>query len=256
MKRIEISNLSKIYTMPISEQEDGQSFRDFFSSFFTKDRTKAFYALHDISLSVEEGEVVGLIGKNGSGKSTLLKILSGIVAPTSGQAIVRGRIASLLEVGTGFHGDLTGRENIFLSGVILGMSHSEIKQYLDQIIEYAGIYSFIDVPVKKYSSGMRLRLAFSVAAHLNVDILLIDEVLAVGDDFFKKKCLQTIGGLRNLGKTILFTSHDLDAIRDLCTKAVLLENGEIKNVGDVGAVSCVYESSFTQPYVPVDQAIR
>lgn len=244
MKRIEIFNLSKKYAISDSDISEGLSFRDSFYSLFSRDKQKDFYALRDVSLSVEEGQVVGLIGKNGSGKSTLLKILSGIVAPTSGKAIMRGRVASLLEVGTGFHGDLTGRENIFLSGVILGMSQREVKKYLDQIIDYAGIASFADIPVKKYSSGMRLRLAFSVAAHLNVDILLIDEVLAVGDDLFKQKCLRTISGLKNEGKTILFTSHDLDTVRSLCSLGVWLQEGVVKAGGQIHQVADLYVDSY------------
>jgi lipopolysaccharide transport system ATP-binding protein len=244
MKRIEIFNLSKKYTLSDTDASEGQSFRDSFFSLFLKNKQKDFYALRDISLSIEEGQVVGLIGKNGSGKSTLLKILSGIVAPTSGKAIIRGRVASLLEVGTGFHADLTGRENIFLSGVILGMKQSEIRKYLDQIIDYAGITSFIDVPVKKYSSGMRLRLAFSVAAHLNVDILLIDEVLAVGDDVFKQKCLSSINNLKHNGKTILFTSHDLDVVRELCSQGIWLQSGVIKASGVMHQVADFYLDSY------------
>lgn len=244
MKRIEVLNLSKKYSLSQAEIGEGESFRDSFTNIFFPKQQRDFYALRDISFDVDAGEVLGIVGKNGSGKSTLLKILSGIVAPSAGKAVIRGRVASLLEVGTGFHGDLTGRENIFLSGVILGMSQKSIKNYLDEIIYYADIAGFIDVPVKKYSSGMRLRLAFSVAAHLNVDVLLIDEVLAVGDDLFKKKCLGTINNLKKDGKTIFFTSHDLDAIRDLCTSAILLESGSIKHRGDVNEVACLYEKSI------------
>lgn len=243
MNCIEVQHLSKKYELSEANQGEGQSFREFFGGFFSSP-TKEFYALDKVSFEVEEGQVLGIIGKNGSGKSTLLKILSGIIAPTSGKALVRGRIASLLEVGTGFHGDLTGRENIFLSGVILGMSQREVRKYLDEIIDYAGIESFVDVPVKKYSSGMRLRLAFSVAAHLNVDILLIDEVLAVGDDLFRKKCLRSIDGLKKEGKTILFTSHDLSTVRSLCTYGLWLQHGRVQSQGLIKDVADSYEHQY------------
>jgi len=186
-----------------------------------------FWALQDVSFKVDQGEVVGIIGRNGSGKSTLLKIISEITEPTTGEARIRGRVGSLLEVGTGFHPELTGRENIFLNGAILGMSRTEIKQKFDQIVEFSEIGKFIDTPVKRYSSGMYVRLAFAVAAHLEPEILLIDEVLAVGDVRFQQKCIGKMGEVSNSGRTILFVSHNMDTILNLCSAVYVLDNGHI-----------------------------
>lgn len=238
MKAITVENLSKMYSVTTA-QDQGMSFREMLTgqmqSLFTKGpKQEPFYALKDVSFEVEQGEVLGIIGKNGSGKSTLLKILSKITAPTSGKAIVRGRVASLLEVGTGFHAELTGRENIFMSGIILGMKRWEINKHFDEIVSFAGVEKFLDIPVKKYSSGMRLRLAFSVAAHLQPEILLIDEVLAVGDYEFEKKCLNTIKKFNKEGRTALFVSHSMVAIQRLCKKCLLLSNGQIDYFGDIG----------------------
>ena len=196
-----------------------------------KTDTKAgkIWALKDINLNIQQGEILGVIGGNGAGKSTLLKILSRITSPTSGTVKIRGRIASLLEVGTGFHPELTGKENIYLNGAILGMTKKEISQKLEQIIEFSGISSFIDTPVKRYSTGMRVRLAFSVAAHLDPEILLIDEVLAVGDADFQRKCLGKMENISNSGRTILFVSHNMSAIKQLCQKAIVLNNGLIEH---------------------------
>ena len=186
---------------------------------------KEFWALRDVSFDVQPGEVVGIIGKNGAGKSTLLKILSRITQQTSGEIRLRGRVASLLEVGTGFHPDLTGRENVFLNGAILGMTKAEIRRKLDEIVAFAEVEQFIDTPVKRYSSGMYVRLAFSVAAHLEPEILIVDEVLAVGDVAFQQKCLGKMGTAARTGRTILFVSHNLAAVQNLCRRAVLLEHG-------------------------------
>ncbi len=187
-----------------------------------------FWALEDIDFKVEAGESIGIIGRNGAGKSTLLKILSRITPPTKGEIILRGRVASLLEVGTGFHPELTGRENVFFNGSILGMKHAEIKRKFDEIVDFSGVESFIDTPLKHYSSGMQMRLAFSVAAHLDSEILLIDEVLAVGDAEFQKKCIGKMDDVsKGDGKSILFVSHNLTALSDLCPKSVLLLNGKI-----------------------------
>lgn len=194
------------------------------------------YALKDVSFTVEPGEVVGIIGKNGSGKSTLLKILSRVTSPTRGRVTMRGKVASLLEVGTGFHPELSGRENIFLNGAILGMSHQEINRRFDEIVEFSGVAKFLNTPVKHYSSGMILRLAFSVAAFLDPEILIIDEVLAVGDVAFQKKCMQTVNDLGKHGKTIIFVSHDMGAVRKLCSKAILLSHGQIVTQGSVNEV--------------------
>ncbi len=191
-------------------------------------RNETFWALKDINFSVGKGEVIGVIGANGAGKSTLLKILTGITPPTTGEIKITGTVASLLEVGTGFHPELTGRENIYLNGAILGMPRKEIAKKFDRIVEFSGIEKFLDTPVKRYSSGMYVRLAFSVAAHLEPDILLVDEVLAVGDAEFQKKCLGKMDEVtRTGGRTIIFVSHNMDAISQLCTKTVLIEKGEI-----------------------------
>jgi len=191
-----------------------------------------FWALKNVSATIQKGEVIGIIGPNGSGKSTLLKILTGITPPTEGEIRLRGKVASLLEVGTGFHPELTGRENVFLNGAILGMTKKDIAQKFDAIVAFAGIDQFIDTPVKYYSSGMYVRLAFSVAAHMEPDILLVDEVLAVGDAEFQKKCLGKMEEVtRQAGRTILFVSHNMAAIQQLCTKTILLEKGKVKMIG-------------------------
>ncbi len=192
---------------------------------------EAFWALKDVSFKVEEGEVLGIIGRNGAGKSTLLKILSRIVAPTEGEIILNGRVGSLLEVGTGFHPELTGRENIFMNGSLLGMSHAEISKHFDEIVDFSGVEKFLDTPVKFYSSGMYTRLAFSVAAHLRTEILIIDEVLAVGDTEFQKKCLNKMDTVAKSGRTILFVSHNMNAIKSICNKICLLQNGSIAGIG-------------------------
>jgi lipopolysaccharide transport system ATP-binding protein len=190
-----------------------------------------FWALHDVSFEVHRGEVLGIIGRNGAGKSTLLKILSRITEPTSGRATIRGRVASLLEVGTGFHQDLTGRENIYLNGAILGMSRAEIKSKFDEIVDFAEIEKFLDTPVKRYSSGMYVRLAFAVAAHLEPEILIIDEVLSVGDVVFQKKCLGKMQSTANSGKTVLFVSHNMQTVAGLTERAVLLHGGRVVAIG-------------------------
>lgn len=200
-----------------------------------------FWALRNINLDINRGEIVGIIGPNGAGKSTLLKILTGITPPTEGEITMRGKVASLLEVGTGFHPELTGRENIFLNGAILGMTKKEIVKKFDAIVEFAGIEKFLDTPVKYYSSGMYVRLAFSVAAHLEPDILLVDEVLAVGDAEFQKKCLGKMEEVsKKSGRTILFVSHNMGAIQNLCKKTILINHGELEMVGETGKVIDYY----------------
>lgn len=189
------------------------------------------WALKDIDFTVQQGNAVGIIGRNGAGKSTLLKILSQVTAPTSGEVKIRGRMASLLEVGTGFHPELTGRENIFLNGSILGMNRREIERKFDEIVEFSGVETYIDTPVKRYSSGMYVRLAFAVAAHLEPDILIVDEVLAVGDVAFQKKCLGKMEDVTKGGRTILFVSHNMAAIENLCTQGVYLDEGKVKFLG-------------------------
>lgn len=192
---------------------------------------ETIWALKDIDFTVQQGNAVGIIGRNGAGKSTLLKILSQVTAPTSGEVKVRGRMASLLEVGTGFHPELTGRENIFLNGAILGMSRREIERKFDEIVDFSGVETYIDTPVKRYSSGMYVRLAFAVAAHLEPDILIVDEVLAVGDVAFQKKCLGKMEDVTKGGRTILFVSHNMAAIENLCTQGVYLDEGKVKFLG-------------------------
>jgi len=199
----------------------------------TSPRAETIWALKDVSLEVAEGEVLGIIGRNGAGKTTLLKILSRITEPTGGRVTLTGRVASLLEVGTGFHPELTGRENIYLNGAILGMNRFEIGRRFDEIVSFAEIEQFLDTPVKRYSSGMYMRLAFAVAAHLEPEILLVDEVLAVGDVAFQRKCLGRMGAVAREGRTILFVSHNMAAIRSLCTRAILLESGQVKSSGCV-----------------------
>jgi lipopolysaccharide transport system ATP-binding protein len=200
------------------------------------------YALRDVSFEVKQGEVLGIIGRNGAGKSTLLKVLSRVTAPTSGEVRVKGRIASLLEVGTGFHPELTGRENIFLNGTILGMTKAEIRSKLDEIVDFSGVEKFIDTPVKRYSSGMTVRLAFAVAAHLEPEILIVDEVLAVGDASFQKRCLGKMQDVAKDGRTILFVSHNMQAVRTLCSSGFVLEAGELAFAGTCGECVTNYES--------------
>ena len=203
-----------------------------------------FWALRDVSFSVNQGEVVGIIGRNGAGKSTLLKILSRITEPTTGRVRLRGRVASLLEVGTGFHPDLTGRENIFLNGAILGMGRAEIRRKFDEIVAFAEVEKFMDTPVKRYSSGMYVRLAFAVAAHLEPEILVVDEVLAVGDTMFQRKCLGKMEEVAKTdGRTVLFVSHNTAAVQNLCRRALLLESGRLVFQGDTSDALAHYVSS-------------
>jgi len=197
------------------------------------DTIEEVWALKDVSFEVQKGEVIGIIGRNGAGKSTLLKVLSRITEPSTGRVTIRGRVASLLEVGTGFHPELTGRENIYLNGTILGMARAEIKKKFDEIVEFAEIDKYLDTPVKRYSSGMYVRLAFAVAAHLEPEILVVDEVLAVGDLKFQQKCLGKMGEVSKSGRTVLFVSHNMEAIRTLCGQALYLSEGLIKHAGNV-----------------------
>jgi lipopolysaccharide transport system ATP-binding protein len=232
---VQVQNLAKKYQIATGKHRH-DTLRDqisdavrslFRSNGHSHPGTETFWALKDISFEVKQGEVVGVIGRNGAGKSTLLKILSRITVPTAGTADIYGRAASLLEVGTGFHGELTGRENIYLNGAMLGMKRVEIQRKFDAIVEFSGVEKFIDTPVKRYSSGMYVRLAFAVAAHLEPEILIIDEVLAVGDLAFQKKCLGKMGEVAKSGRTVLFVSHHMPSILGLCPTAILLEAGQI-----------------------------
>ncbi len=260
---IEVNNLGKKYV--IGHQRGGYiALRDViagaFKRPFTFIKTKArravglekkedFWALKGVDFKVNKGEVIGIIGRNGAGKSTLLKILSQITPPTEGEVILRGRVGSLLEVGTGFHPELTGRENIFLNGAILGMKRTEIAAKFDDIVKFAGVERFLDTPVKRYSSGMYVRLAFSVAAHMEPDILIVDEVLAVGDAEFQKKCLGKMEEVtRQDGRTIIFVSHNMGAIQQLCEKTIWLENGKVAMIGKSHEVIEHYlKHASTQP---------
>lgn len=228
---LEISSVSKKYTLH-HEQHGYKSLRESVMNVMRPRVTsEEFYALSDISYNVYAGESIGIIGKNGAGKSTLLKILSRITYPTSGKITVRGRIASLLEVGTGFHPELTGRENIYLNGSILGMLRKEIERKFDEIVDFSGTERFLDTPLKHFSSGMQLRLAFAVAAFLEPEVLIIDEVLAVGDAEFQKRCIGKMESVSKSGRTILFVSHNMGAVQSLCQKGIYLKNGRIDHVG-------------------------
>ena len=207
-----------------------------------RDVDNDFWALRDVSFDIQEGDVVGIIGGNGAGKSTLLKVLSRITEPTSGEARIRGRVASLLEVGTGFHPELSGRDNIFLNGTILGMSRGEVKAKFDEIVDFSGIEKFIDTPVKRYSSGMYVRLAFAVAAHLEPEIMIVDEVLAVGDGDFQKKCLGKMKSIHESGRTVLFVSHQLNMLTSLCTRGIVLKQGTVTFDGAVDAAVLHYQA--------------
>lgn len=248
---IKVEQLSKLYYL--GEQAQHDALRDVLVGLFKKNKNRdKFWALKDIDFEVNRGEVVGIIGRNGSGKSTFLKVISQITPPTTGKITLRGRVASLLEIGTGFHPELTGRENIYLNGAILGMKRNEIRHKFNDIIEFADINKFLDTPVKHYSSGMRVRLAFAVAAHLEPEILLIDEVLAVGDAEFQKKCLGKMDSISKEGRTVLFVSHNMQAIRSLCSRAILLDRGKKISDGDVNTVINKYEDYNTRDTVVMD----
>jgi len=248
---ISVAGLSKRYYLTHQERSDtlrdtlSQGIRGLVRRFAPTGAVapegEEFWALRDVSFHVHPGDVVGIIGRNGAGKSTLLKILSRITEPTTGRVSIRGRVASLLEVGTGFHPELSGRDNIYLNGAILGMSRQEIRRKFDEIVAFAEVERFLDTQVKHYSSGMYVRLAFAVAAHLEPEILIVDEVLAVGDAQFQKKCLGKMGEVtRESGRTILFVSHNLDAVNTICNTGLLMEGGRIKAQGDIAEISAHY----------------
>ena len=265
---IQVNNLAKSYTISHEGRERYTSLRDVMAkkakTFFSFPGWKSqavttkeeFWALKNVSFEIEEGDRVGIIGRNGAGKSTLLKILSRITEPTAGNIKIKGRVASLLEVGTGFHPELTGRENIFLNGAILGMSRAEIKKHFDAIVDFAEVEKFLDTPVKRYSSGMYVRLAFAVAAHLEPEILVVDEVLAVGDAQFQKKCLGKMEDVsNNEGRTILFVSHNFAALQSICKNGLLLNNGELLKSGSIADVIQEYSKSFNE-YSENDKQVK
>jgi len=262
-KVIQVKNLSKKYdlfheghsgystlvdTLTSTAKKAFKSIRHPFSkSSKTIDNShEEFWALKDISFDIEEGDRVGIIGRNGAGKSTLLKILSRITEPTAGQVKMRGRLSCLLEVSTGFHPELTGRENIYLNGAILGIKKNEIKRKFDDIVSFAEIEQFLDTPVKRYSSGMYMRLGFAIAAHLDSDLLIIDEVLAVGDSQFQAKCFKKLNDLGSIGKTVIFVSHDIGSVLSLCNKGVYLEKGQIKESGPIDTCVNAYMKNFRE----------
>ena len=237
---VQAENLSKRYRIPNPKAASWRRDRGRGTTPDGSSRLIVVDALRDVSFDVHQGEVFGIIGRNGAGKSTLLKILSRITTPSNGRAAMRGRVASLLEVGTGFHPDLTGRENVFLNGMLLGMPRHEVERVFDEIVDFAGVETYIDTPIKRYSSGMQLRLAFAVAAHLAADIIIVDEVLAVGDSEFQAKCTRSMRDAATRGRTTLFVSHNMVAIENLCTRALLLEHGEVSLIGPASDVTRSY----------------
>ncbi len=256
---VQVENLSKKYILGQQRQERYQSFRDVIGRRtkalmrpFRKSSTKKqaigeeFWALKNVSFDIRQGDRVGVIGRNGAGKSTLLKVLSRITEPTQGRIGIRGRVASLLEVGTGFHPELTGRENIYLNGAILGMSRTEIRRKFDEIVSFAEVEKFLDTPVKRYSSGMYVRLAFAVAAHLEPEILVVDEVLAVGDTTFQKKCLGKMQEVSTEGRTILFVSHNSSAIASLCDRGLVLDKGQVRAYTSSMEALSLYNNEINQ----------
>lgn len=261
---IDVQNLSKRYRIGLAEEQHDtlasavvawvrsplDNFRNLkkLSHFKDDESLDVMYALRDVSFQVKQGEVLGVIGRNGAGKSTLLKILSRITDPTSGHVEIRGRVSSLLEVGTGFHPELTGRENVYLNGTILGMTKAEVDRKFDEIVAFSEVEKFIDTPVKRYSSGMRVRLAFAVAAHLDPEILLVDEVLAVGDLAFQRKCLGKMDDVAKTGRTVLFVSHNMAMVAQLCQTGLVLEGGRVQMRGEAGeAINAYVQNVLEQP---------
>lgn len=252
---INVEHISKSYILKHQNAERYTALRDVIAnkakSFLNPSKSNGitqeeFWALKDVSFEIKQGDRMGIIGRNGAGKSTLLKVLSRIVTPTKGRIVMEGRVASLLEVGTGFHPELSGRENIFLNGSILGMSRAEIKSKFDEIVAFSEVENFLDTPVKRYSSGMYVRLAFAVAAHLEPEILIVDEVLAVGDAEFQKKCIGKMKDVSGEGRTVLFVSHNMAAIQSLCDKAMYLKQGKMEMIGDVEQVMSAYLKASSQ----------
>jgi homopolymeric O-antigen transport system ATP-binding protein len=252
---VEVCGLSKCYTL--GEYRRQRALRRAVQDLLSGRRRPAaepFWALRDVSFGLDPGEVLGVIGANGSGKSTLLKILGGITEPTRGEARIRGRVGSLLEVGSGFHPELTGRENVFLTGSILGLSESEVKRKFDAIAAFSEVEAFLDTPVKRYASGMYVRLAFAVAAHLETDVMLVDEVLAVGDARFRQKCLARMREIAQDGRTVIFVSHDMTAVETLCTRALLLEGGSVGAEGAPAEIVARYLGGTEPALAEIDLA--
>ncbi|HXH18609.1 MAG TPA: ATP-binding cassette domain-containing protein [Chitinophagales bacterium] len=252
MTPVSVRNISKVFTVGEHKYNFKEFINENLSGIFSKNRTREngeFYALKNVSFELEKGDVLGIIGDNGAGKTTLLKIISGVSQPSGGEVVLDGRLSSILEIGTGFHLDLTGRENIFLSGSILGMSRSEITSQYESIVHFSGLENFIHVPIKRYSSGMYLRLAFSVLAHLNTDIILLDEIIYVGDAEFRMKSYNKIKQLAASGKTIVIVSHDLASISELCSKCLLLVKGEAKLFGKTSEIVSEYLDESLRRYI-------
>ncbi|WP_296305068.1 ABC transporter ATP-binding protein [uncultured Desulfovibrio sp.] len=259
---ISVEDLGKKYVIRHQWRSNYRALRDEIMQFPLKllrgmrQEKEEFWALQNVGFDIMPGERVGIIGRNGAGKSTLLKLLSRITIPTSGRICLRGRISSLLEVGTGFHPELTGRENIFLNGAILGMSRAEIRRKFDEIVDFAGVEKFLDTPVKRYSSGMYVRLAFAVAAHLEPEILIVDEVLAVGDVEFQKKCLGKMEQVGKDGRTVLFVSHNIESISLLCTRGIVLANGRILHDGDIQGALAAYREDILHASHELDHLLH
>ena len=255
---IAVSDLSKTYRISHQHRSNRatEAFVEFVRHPFRRNDVELFDALHSLDFDIPRGEAVGIIGRNGAGKSTLLKLLTRITAPTTGRIVLSGRIGSLLEVGTGFHPELTGRENIYLNGTLLGMRRREIIRRFDEIVDFAGVEKFLDTPVKRYSSGMYVRLAFAVAAHLDTEILAIDEVLAVGDAEFQRKSIAKMRDAAADGRTVLFVSHQMQTVMNLCTSALFLQSGRLAYQGDVDSAMARYRDSFDDYVVAQQEASR
>lgn len=254
MHSLEVKDISKLYHLGRARHN---SLRDTLMGLIRDPRNDArndFWALRDVSFAASQGETLGIIGRNGAGKSTILKVLSRITRPTMGTVEIRGRVVSLLEVGTGFHSELTGRENVILNAAILGMKRAEIMEKFDQIADFAEIGQFIDVPSKQYSSGMYMRLGFAVAAHLEPDVMIVDEVLAVGDSAFQKKCIAKMHDVGRSGKTVIFVSHDMRAVRALCTRTIWLKDGQVAMDGSTDEVVDAFEREMAESAPDQQQA--
>lgn len=237
---IELQNVSKVFKIPVERRD---TLKENFINLHRRNKSKELFALKNIDFRINKGDFLGIIGRNGSGKSTLLKIIANIYTPTDGEVKINGTISPFLELGVGFNGDLSARENVYLNGIILGLSRRQIDEKYKGIVEFAGLENFMEMKLKNFSSGMQMRLAFTVAVQVDADIYVCDEVLSVGDEAFQKKCLNTFRELKNKGKTIIFVSHDLESVKSFCDKTALIENGLIKSVGDTNTVIDEYLKS-------------